>query len=348
MRKRFIEIKNRNGSIPVGASTQNITLPDGTILNDVLGDLNVPQNGSIAQRLNRIVSQTGESITNTNPHFKRGLYVDKYINSSGTVVFQVSPQETGESQTIVSDKLKVNGTLVIEKDRTNDAGTTPVITLTNDGILTGNLTIDGTLAYNGILNVDSSTGMRIQSNSSEFRIIPPTTENNYTTFRNNASGSFQFQIAGEGTPFKIEANGITVTNKIKADLGLENIVPALSNTYDRSCSVPINYYAKTRSDLIAIVSKSGNQVEPCLLRAGAELVEDLTGYANGGDAIGVCRMFTISDGKEIQYLYVNKPERRLYYSILRLPPNFSPGTGTRWSLKYTYILATGGDNVAPS
>ena len=56
MRERFSEI-NITGTanpIPVGAEAKDITLNDGSVLEEALGDINFQENGSIIDQINKI------------------------------------------------------------------------------------------------------------------------------------------------------------------------------------------------------------------------------------------------------------------------------------------------------
>lgn len=56
MRERFSEINiiGSSNAVPVGADAKNITLEDGTVLEQALGDINFQENGSIIDQINEI------------------------------------------------------------------------------------------------------------------------------------------------------------------------------------------------------------------------------------------------------------------------------------------------------
>ncbi len=280
MNKRFIQIKNSNGTIPVGASTQNITLPDGTILNDVLGDLNASIKGSIAQRLDKISEESEGEISLIAPHFKQGLYVDKYTDSSSNVVFQVSPSETGLSSTIVSDQLKINGTLTIEKNNTNSAGTTPVFTLDNTGIMT---------------IPSGNNGLRISDGTNVMNIVP--SQNSRTLFR-SVPGGYGFQISGSGTP-------ITITPVSAVDA--YDYPGNITSTYNLfALNVPELITIDTRSNLFAFMDRVANAPKPMyfLQLAGRFLNRMVKGVSEDHPtkAWGICKV--AEGGQNIRYFCI--------------------------------------------
>lgn len=58
-RKRFTQIIDKtNNVIPVGGEAQNITLKDGSILEEALGEINLAEKGSIIDQLNKLKADT--------------------------------------------------------------------------------------------------------------------------------------------------------------------------------------------------------------------------------------------------------------------------------------------------
>lgn len=58
-RKRFTQIIDKtNNVIPIGGEAQNITLKDGSVLEEALGEINLAEKGSIMDQLNKIKNDT--------------------------------------------------------------------------------------------------------------------------------------------------------------------------------------------------------------------------------------------------------------------------------------------------
>ena len=83
MRERFSEI-NITGTanpVPVGAEAQNITLKDGSVLEQALGDINFQENGSIIDQINKISTKMEEDMSYaplSAPRIKDALSVRRY------------------------------------------------------------------------------------------------------------------------------------------------------------------------------------------------------------------------------------------------------------------------------
>lgn len=83
MRERFSEI-NITGTanpVPVGAEAQNITLKDGSVLEQALGNINFQENGSIIDQINKISTKMEEDMSYaplSAPRIKDALSVRRY------------------------------------------------------------------------------------------------------------------------------------------------------------------------------------------------------------------------------------------------------------------------------
>ena len=96
MRQRFTEInfKDNNSvkTIPVGAEAADITLSDGSILEEALGNINFQEKGSIIDQIEKVKQQEGlEYAPLTRPFFKRGLYVRRYSADDKTDLISLMP-----------------------------------------------------------------------------------------------------------------------------------------------------------------------------------------------------------------------------------------------------------------
>lgn len=94
---RFTRVKKNGSIIPVGAEAENITLKDGSILEEALGDINLAEKGSIMTQIQKIpdtFSQTFASIKN--PIFQESVRFQNQPNSIYAV--QVKPLEDKNSE----------------------------------------------------------------------------------------------------------------------------------------------------------------------------------------------------------------------------------------------------------
>lgn len=94
MRQRFTEINIRDGNsaIPVGAEAKNITLEDGSILEQALGDIKYSENGSIMDQIEKLKQKGGsEYAPLQSPYFKKSLYVRRYGDGEDTDLISQTP-----------------------------------------------------------------------------------------------------------------------------------------------------------------------------------------------------------------------------------------------------------------
>ena len=93
MRERFSEINIVGNStpIPVGAEAKNITLKDGSILEQALGDINFQEKGSIIDQLGQLstsIQNSYDYAPYTNPRFKNSLAVRQYNRDNITSLYK--------------------------------------------------------------------------------------------------------------------------------------------------------------------------------------------------------------------------------------------------------------------
>lgn len=108
MRERFSEI-NIIGNltpVPVGAEAKNITLEDGSILEEALGNINFQENGSIIdqiQQLSDAIKNDYDYAPYTNPRFKNSLAVRQYNRDNITT--EMTPNINAETESLVQNGL---------------------------------------------------------------------------------------------------------------------------------------------------------------------------------------------------------------------------------------------------
>lgn len=108
MRERFSEINIVGNStpIPVGAEAKNITLKDGSILEQALGDINFQEKGSIMDQLGQLSTTIQDSYDYapyTNPRFKNSLAVRQYNRDNITT--EMTPNIDAETESLVQNGL---------------------------------------------------------------------------------------------------------------------------------------------------------------------------------------------------------------------------------------------------
>lgn len=94
MRQRFTEI-NITGQatpLPIGAEASNITLSDGSILEEALGEINYQKNGSLVEQITAIQeANIGDFAPLQAPHFKEGIILRRYMNNNSNFLTQIQP-----------------------------------------------------------------------------------------------------------------------------------------------------------------------------------------------------------------------------------------------------------------
>lgn len=108
MRERFSEINIVGNStpIPVGAEAKNITLKDGSILEQALGDINFQEKGSIMDQLEQLsinMQNSYDYAPYTNPRFKNSLAVRQYNRDNITT--EMTPNIDAETESLVQNGL---------------------------------------------------------------------------------------------------------------------------------------------------------------------------------------------------------------------------------------------------
>lgn len=108
MRERFSEINIVGNStpIPIGAEAKNITLKDGSILEQALGDINFQEKGSIIDQLGQLsttIQNSYDYAPYTNPRFKNSLAVRQYNRDNITT--EMTPNINAETESLVQNGL---------------------------------------------------------------------------------------------------------------------------------------------------------------------------------------------------------------------------------------------------
>lgn len=118
MRERFSEIQitgSSNSTLPVGADAKNITLEDGSILEQALGDINFQENGSIIDQIDKLdkkIQENTDFAPLTSPRIKDSFAVRRYNKDN---IFSNAAYQGGTARGITAeysvDEWKISGTI---------------------------------------------------------------------------------------------------------------------------------------------------------------------------------------------------------------------------------------------
>ena len=100
MRQRFTEINITGNAtpLPVGAEASNITLSDGSILEEALGKIDYQKNGSLVDQITAIQeTNIGDFAPLQAPHFKEGIILRRYMNNNINFLTQIQPNNVDTS-----------------------------------------------------------------------------------------------------------------------------------------------------------------------------------------------------------------------------------------------------------
>ena len=152
MQKRFTTIQNNAGLFRIGAQAENITLSDGTTLQDTLGQIDVMHNGSVAKQLTDFKNAGYAPITS--PQFKGGVSVGVDQNNSYNISFGVADTANGW-QTKVKNELFVEGNAIISNGN-QGLTITPPISSSAKNLFVADNGIQFQVGSEPILNINSN------------------------------------------------------------------------------------------------------------------------------------------------------------------------------------------------
>ena len=127
MRERFSEINITGNTVPlpVGAEAKNITLEDGSILEQALGEVKLQENGSIIDQINKIdkkIQENTDYAPLTGPRIKNALSVRRYNKDNIlSTIAAIGGTQRGITATYSLYQWEVSGTIT--------SGNNTVITL---------------------------------------------------------------------------------------------------------------------------------------------------------------------------------------------------------------------------
>lgn len=149
-RKRFTQIIDKtNNVIPIGGEAQNITLKDGSILEQALGEINLAEKGSIMDQINKLKTDTlaGEYAPLVSPAIQRTFAVQQdYIsyNPSLTTDNQTRTKDGITIKRISANSYQFSGTFISDSSSTS---TSSLIAISGSGGNVSNIGSDGEYTY---------------------------------------------------------------------------------------------------------------------------------------------------------------------------------------------------------
>lgn len=238
MDKRITEIKKGPSNIyPIGASASNITLNDGSILEEALGNINLAENGSIIDQIHNMAQSYSQIYAPiVSPEFQGNI---KLKEGSNTVI-DVALKEDNQTVNIsIQGDLTVSGTSKLGNIQGGANSTSWIGDLPITGIFTST-SQEGSQA--GIKIIDSGIGFTLQDltgsdeekntqktalqgksatiRASRFGIYPGYDNNNKAKlyYKSNGIHSFMIQSNGINTEVAtINNTGLDVNGKITCD-----------------------------------------------------------------------------------------------------------------------------------
>lgn len=149
-RKRFTQIIDKtNNVIPIGGEAQNITLKDGSVLEQALGEINLAKNGSIIDQINKLKTDTlaGEYAPLVSPAIQRTFAVQQdYIsyNPSLTTNDQTRTKDGITIKRKSANSYEFSGTFVLDSSSTS---TSSLIAISGSGANVSNIGSNGDYTY---------------------------------------------------------------------------------------------------------------------------------------------------------------------------------------------------------
>ena len=239
MYKRITEVaQGLNNLYPIGANANNITLSDGSILEEALGNVNLAENGSIIDQINNMAQSYSQIYAPIiSPEFQGSINLKEDSNTVVSVIPKIGNQAVNVS---IQGDLSVNGV--------SNLGTIKNTSWSGDLPITGIITSMGSKKISdeipavpaGIKIADSGIGFTLRSLSppdftrsdiqeineivrtSPFSIHPGYASDDDNTaklyYRSNGVHSFIIGSGGVGTEIAaIDNTGLNVSGKITCD-----------------------------------------------------------------------------------------------------------------------------------
>ena len=238
MDKRITEIKKGPSNVyPIGASASNITLNDGSILEEALGNVNLAENGSIIDQIHNMAQSYSQIYAPiVSPEFQGNI---KLKEGSNTVVDVASKEDNQTVNISIQGDLTVSGTSKLGNIQGGANSTNWIGDLPITGIFTST-SQGGNQA--GIKIIDSGIGFTLQDltgsdeekntqkttlqgksetiRASRFGIYPGYDNNNKAKLYYKSNGIHSFMIQSDGINTEIATinnTGLNVNGKITCD-----------------------------------------------------------------------------------------------------------------------------------
>lgn len=238
MYKRITEVaQGLNNLYPIGANANNITLSDGSILEEALGNVNLAENGSIIDQINNMAQSYGQIYAPIiSPNFQGSINLKEDSNTVVSIIPKTGNQAVNVS---IQGDLSVSGV--------SNLGTIKNASWSGDLPITGMITSIGSKKVSdeipavsaGIKIADSGIGFTLRDLSSDFtrndiqeinaivRTSPFSIHPGYANDNNDSAklyyrsnGIHSFIIGSNGTGAEIATinnTGLDVNGKITCD-----------------------------------------------------------------------------------------------------------------------------------
>ena len=311
MYKRITEVaQGGENRYPIGTSASNITLNDGSILEEALGDINLAENGSIIDQINNMAQSYSQIYAPIiSPNFQGSINLKEGSNTVVSITPKTGNQAVDAS---IQGDLLVSGVSNLGTIKnTNWSGDLPIT-----GILTsiGEKVEDNLVVPSGIRIINSGIGFSLQDLSpnftrsdvqninntirtSQFSIHPGYGTDASNTpklyYRSNGIHSFMIGTDGTGTEVAtINRTGLDVNGKITCD--------------SLQCSeVMKKVQILTKKQLVDVLTDYSTypSYTPYFVRLGPDITTYLRNNNSGFTGIGFMWKSGSSDKPSIYFFY---------------------------------------------
>ena len=319
MYKRITEVaQGLNNLYPIGANASNITLSDGSILEEALGNVNLAENGSVIDQINNMAQSYGQIYAPIiSPEFQGSINLKEDSNTVVSIIPKTGNQAVNAS---IQGDLSVSGV--------SNLGTIKNASWSGDLPITGMITSIGNKKTSdeipavpaGIKIADSGIGFTLRDLSSDFtqsdvqeinaivRTSPFSIHPGYAN-DNNDSAKLYYR-SNRVHSFIIGSNGVGTEIAAISNTGLDINGKITCNSFSSPDTIKkINIV--TLKDLVKVLTDYETYPfgEPCCVR----LYPVVTAYLKTGNkTIGTSGGFT-APGFIWKSSNVNTPSLYLFY-----------------------------------
>lgn len=229
---RFTKIKKDGIVVPVGTNSDNITLRDGSILEEALGNINVAEKGSIMTQINNLPTSLKNSFASIdNAIFRKSFHFQNDENSESTIM--ITPNDNNRVTVSIAGDLimKKNGTVpatsqlgtIVNSQWSGNLPITGIFRSTGDNTVATGVTVQDSGIGFSLQDLSTITLEELQNKNAEIRnstysIYPGYVGNNNTPkLLYNSNGVHSFNITSNGSAkeiVNITSSGLKVNGEI--------------------------------------------------------------------------------------------------------------------------------------